>query len=86
MNMYRYKKTSWSNRPCETTTYPIEPLLKMVDEGRASLKAGCGLDDLIIQITPKSGDYYYRDRFDMTWEQFNEKYGRPYISKWNFYL
>ena len=84
--MDKLSKTSWSRRPVDTKEYPIDPLLTMVDEGKATLKAGCGLHDLIIEIIPNSGDYYYRGRFNLTWEEFNEYYGKPYIDTHNFYL
>ena len=84
--MDKIKKTSWSTRPVDTEDYAIEPLLKMVDEGKAYLRAGYGLDDLIIEITPRSGEYYYRGHFNLTWEEFNQKYGKIYISTYNFYL
>ena len=83
--MDKLSKTSWRIRPVDTKEYAIEPLLKMVDEGKATLKAGCGLHDLIVEIAPKAGDYYYRGRFNLTWEEFNQKYGN-YIDTRNFYL
>ena len=81
--MYKAKKTSWSDRSVDGKAYDIEPLLKMVDEGKAKIKAGLGIDDLLVEITPYSGDYYYRGRFKLTWQEFNQKYGKEYLDKYN---
>jgi hypothetical protein len=84
--MNKIKKDSWSTRPVDTEDYAIEPLLKMVDEGKATIKAGLGMNDLVIEIKPKAGDYYYSGRFNLTWQEFNQKYGKDYIDKYNLYL
>ena len=81
--MYKAKKTSWSDSSVDCKVYDIEPLLKMVDEGKAKIKAGLGIDDLLVEITPYSGDYYYRGRFKLTWQEFNQKYGKEYLDKYN---
>lgn len=81
--MYKIKKTSWSTFSVDGINYDIKPLLKMVDEGKATIKAGLGMDDLIVEIKPKTGDYYYRGRFNLTWQEFNQKYGKDYIDKYN---
>ena len=81
--MYKAKKTSWSDRSVDCKVYDIEPLLKMVDEGKAKIKAGLGIDDLLVEITPYSGDYCYRGRFKLTWQEFNQKYGKEYLDKYN---
>ena len=81
--MYKAKKTSLSDRSVDCKAYDIEPLLKMVDEGKAKIKAGLGIDDLLVEITPYSGDYYYRGRFKLTWQEFNQKYGKEYLDKYN---
>ena len=46
--MYKAKKTSLSDRSVDCKAYDIEPLLKMVDEGKAKIKAGLGIDDLLV--------------------------------------
>lgn len=84
--MYKIKNTSWSPRSVDGKTYEIEPLLKMVDEGKAIIKAGLGMNDLVIEIKPKGGDFYYRGRFNLTWQEFNRKYGKDYIDKYNLYF
>ena len=90
--MRKYNRNSWSLAPCDNEVYPIEALLKMVDEGKAELKAGLDIGNrILINITPYCNgfcrsNYYYSGRVDMSWEQFNEKYGHDYIGKWNLYL
>ncbi len=85
--MYRIKKSSWSKRPADDVEQSVESLLPAVDKGSASLKAQIGMhDDITVEITPDSGDYYYRGHFNMTWDQFNKKYGKDYISKYNLYF
>lgn len=84
--MRKYRKGN-SDFPCDKTDYRIEDLLRRVDEGDARLKASYDIREMLhINICPIGKDCFYSDRFEMTWEEFNAKYGKEYITSYNFYL
>ena len=84
--MIKIKKSSWGTRSVDNINYAIEPLLDQVNNNFAAIKARIGLGkDITVEITPYGGEYYYRGSFNLTWEEFNQKYGN-YLDKYNLYL
>lgn len=84
--MEKYKKGN-DCFPCDKLDYDIIGLLRLVDRGDARLKATYDMSErLQVNIYPDGSDYFFSDRYDMTWEQFNALYGKEYITAYNFYL
>lgn len=86
--MRKFNRKRSTDFPCDNREYPLEKMLKLVDSGLARLKAQYDYDDrLKVNIYPDDEpDIFYHVTLDTNTETFNRKYGKKYITKYNFYL
>ena len=86
--MRKFNRKRSVDFPCNGREYPLEQMLKLVDQGQAHLKAQYDWEDnLKVNIYPDDDtDVFYHETLNITHREFNEKYGKKYITQYNLYL